>query len=206
VEQRLPIIIYFGIVTYGKRDTTNSVEADIYIEVIEDGTDDYVIFNANYGALTISPSAPDDVMITAYCNLHTNLCGADWYTNAYTGATNPNLFNNNVILMPVGLTSLGLVDGVNTIINLYTVSYSRESPWSVDTSKIKSDDVARQSFAAMDTTITGIPIWVNYPGMPFIITYDKAPFLTMARSVCYCCVTIMQKIPPMCWITTKKCS
>jgi len=44
--------MFFGIATYGKWDTPNSVEFDVYIDVNEDGADDYVVFNTNAGFFT----------------------------------------------------------------------------------------------------------------------------------------------------------
>jgi subtilisin family serine protease len=164
--------MYFGIATYGKWDTSSTVEFDVYIDINEDGVDDYVVYNGNLGALS---GVADDQMVTVYCDLHKGLCGADWATNAYPGGIqNTNIFNNNVLLLPVGLTSIGLVDGENTDFNFYVVSYSREAPWAVDSSKIMHYDVAHQSFTAVDTITTGIPMWVDYPGEPITVTYDKA--------------------------------
>jgi subtilisin family serine protease len=166
-------VMYFGIVTYDKWDTPNSVEFDVYIDVNEDGTDDYVVFNTNQGPFT---GTTDDVMITTYCNLSSHLCSADFYTNGFSGATNTNLFNNNVMVLPVGLTSIGLVDGVNTDFNFYVVSYSREASGVVDISNIMSYDVAHQSFTAVDSVNTGMPMWIDAPlhSPTFDITYDKA--------------------------------
>ena len=165
--------MYFGIATYGKWDTPNSVEFDVYIDVNEDGTDDYVVFNTNYGFFT---GTTDDVMLTVYCNLKTNLCNFDYYTNGFSGTYNTNLFNNNVMLLPVGFTSIGLADGVNTDFDFYVVSYSRDAAGAVDVSDIMSYDVAHQSFTAVDPVYTGMPSWYDAPlySPTFDITYDKA--------------------------------
>jgi subtilisin family serine protease len=165
--------VYFGIATYGKWDTPNSVKFDVYIDVNKDGTDDYVVFNTNQGPFT---GTTDDVMITTYCNLHSHLCSADYYTNGYSGATNTNLFNNNVMVLLVPATSIGLVDGVNTNFNFYVVSYSSDAPGAVDNSNIMSYDLAHQSFTAVDPVNTGMPMWVDDPfySPTFDITYDKA--------------------------------
>jgi hypothetical protein len=165
--------MYFGIATYGKWDTSNSVEFDVYIDVNEDGTDDYVVFNVTQGFFT---GTTDDVMFTSYCNLSTRLCNADYYVNGFSGNINTNLFNNNVMLLPVGLTSIGLVDGVNTDFDFYVVSYSREAPGAVDVTNIMSYDVANQSFTMVDSVNTGMPMWVDAPAYSptFDITYDKA--------------------------------
>jgi subtilisin family serine protease len=163
--------MYFGIATYGKWDTPSSVEFDVYIDVNEDGTDDYVVFNTNQGFFT---GTTDDVMFTTYCNLATNLCDADYYTNGFSGATNINLFNNNVMVLPVGLTSIGLVDGVNTNFQFYVVSYSRDAPGAVDVSNIMSYDVAHQAFTAVDAAGSGMPMWADASAYSPTITYDKA--------------------------------
>jgi subtilisin family serine protease len=165
--------MYFGIATYGKWDTPTAVEFDVYVDINEDGTDDYVIFNANQGFFT---GTTDDVMLTAYCNLATRLCNADFYTNGLSGTYNTNIFNNNVMVLPVGLTSIGLVDGVNTDFDFYVVSFSRDGSGAMDKSNIMSYDVANQSFNTVDTTLTGMPLWYDAPqySPTFDITYDKA--------------------------------
>ncbi|MFZ0533910.1 MAG: hypothetical protein WAM09_12085, partial [Anaerolineales bacterium] len=165
--------MYFGLATYGKWDTPNSVEFDVYIDVNEDGTDDYVVFNYNEGLFT---GTTDDVMFTIYCNLATSLCNTDFYTNGFSGNTNTNIFNNNVMVLPVGFTSIGLVDGVNTDFDFYVVSYSRDAAGAADVSNIMSYDVARQSFTAVDPVNTWMPMWFDDPASSptFDITYDKA--------------------------------
>jgi subtilisin family serine protease len=169
--------MYFGIATYGKWDTPNSVEFDVYIDINEDGTDDYVVFNTNYGFFS---GTTDDVMLTAYCNLKTSLCNFDYYTNGTSGTYNTNLFNNNVMVLPVGFSSIGLADGVNTDFDFYVVSYSRDAAGAVDVSEIMSYDVAHQSFTAVDPVYTKMPMWYDAPlySPSFDITYDKAAIET----------------------------
>jgi subtilisin family serine protease len=164
--------MYFGISTYGKWDTPNSVEFDVYIDTNNDGTDDFVVFNVNQGFLS---GTTDDVMYTAICDLHLGMCGVDFYTNGLSGTYNTNMFNNNVIVLPVLLSSLGLVDGDNTDFTFYVVSYNRETPWAVDTTDIMSYDVANQSFTTVSPD-TSMPLWLddaNY-SPTFDIGYDKA--------------------------------
>ena len=142
----------------------------------KDGTDDYVVFNANQGFFT---GTTDDVMLTTYCNLSTFACNADYYTNGFSGTTNTNLFNNNVMVLPVGLTSIGLVDGVKTSFNFYVASFNREAVGAVDVSDVMSYDVAHQAFTAVNT-LTGIPMWPDDSTVSptFDITYDKAAIAT----------------------------
>jgi hypothetical protein len=169
--------MYFGIATYGKWDTPHSVEFDVYIDVNEDGTDDYVVFNYNEGLFT---GTTDDVLFTSYCTLPgLTLCNSDYYTNIYSGTTNTNIFNNNVMVLPVGLTSIGLVDGTNTDFNFYVVSFNREADGPVDISNVMHYDVAHQAFTAVDPVNTGVPMWLDAPAYSptFDITYDKAAIL-----------------------------
>jgi subtilisin family serine protease len=165
--------MYFGISTYGKWDTPSSVEFDIYIDSNRDGTDEYVVYNYNEGLFT---GTTDDVMFTTYCNLATKVCNADYFTNGFGGNTNTNLFNNNVMVLPVGLSSIGLVEGVNTAFDFYVVSYSRDAPGAVDVSNIMTYDVAHQAFTTVDKTGSRMPMWADASvySPTFDIFYDKA--------------------------------
>ncbi len=165
--------LFFGISTYEKWDTPNAVEFDVYIDVDEDGVSDYVLFNVNQGFFT---GVTDDVMLSAYCSLLAGWCDAWYYMNMFSGATNTNAFNNNVMTLPVPFTEIGLVDGVNTDFNFYVVSWSREGAGAVDITDVMSFDVANQSFTAVDPVYTGEPVWYDIPGLypTFNIGYDKA--------------------------------
>lgn len=167
--------MFFGIATYGKWDTPNAVEFDVYIDVNEDGTDDYVVFNSNEGIFT---GTTDDVMFSVFCPLPYNsaTCDAWYYVNGWSGNTNTNVFNNNVMALVVPFVGIGLVDGVNTDFNFYVVSYSREAAGAVDISDIMSYDVANQSFDTVDPSYTGEPQWWDASAYSptFDIGYDKA--------------------------------
>ncbi|MBI5964614.1 MAG: S8 family serine peptidase [Chloroflexi bacterium] len=165
--------MYFGVATYGKWDTANATEFDVYIDINEDSVDDFVVFNATQGFFT---GTTDDVMFTAYCNLATSACNADYYVNGFSGATNTNLFHNNVMYLPVNFTSIGLVDGVNTDFNFQIVSFNRDAAGIVDTSPVMSYDVASQAFTAIDPVFTGMPTWLDASvySPTFDITYNKA--------------------------------
>jgi subtilisin family serine protease len=163
--------VYFGISTYGKWDTSNAVEFDVYIDVDKDGSDDYVVFNYNQRMFT---GTTDDVMITMICDLSASTCGADYYTNGVNGNFNTNLFNNNVIVLPVMATSIGLEDGVDTSFDFHVVSWSRDSGSAVDESTVMSYDLAHPSFGTLSPD-TNMPIWYDSPiySPTFDITYDK---------------------------------
>lgn len=164
--------MYFGVATYGRWDTPNSVEFDIYIDVNEDGSDDFVVFNTNLGFFT---GVTDDVMLSAFCDLSSFLCDAWYYVNGLSGSTNTNLFRSNVMTLVVPLGGIGLVEGSNTDFDFYVVSYSREAPGAVDVSEIMSYDVANQSFITVDPVNTGMPLWLDASvySPTFDIVYDK---------------------------------
>jgi len=165
--------MYFGVATYGKWDTPNSVEFDVYIDVNEDGTDDYIVFNTNSGFFSGTTS---DTMYSVFCPLpyNPNTCDAWNYVNGLSGTYNTNLFNNNVMTLVVPFQGIGLVEGVNTDFDFYVVSYSREAPGAVDVSDIMSYDVAKQAFTAVSAY--GMPMWDDALAYSptFDITYDKA--------------------------------
>lgn len=173
--------MFFGVATYGKWDTANAVEFDIYIDADEDGTDDYVIFNTNQGFFT---ATTDDVMFSVFCPLvagviDTPNCDAWYYVNTFSGNTNTNLFSNNVMVLPVPFVGIGLVDGVNTDFDFHVVTFNRDAAGAVDTSDVMSYDVANQSFMAVDPNPSYIeePIWYDVPAAypsGFEIDYNKA--------------------------------
>ena len=178
--------MYFGIATYGKWDTPNSVEFDVYIDTNRDGVDDYVVFNTNQGLFT---GTTDDVMLTAFCpivggSVDQVNCDAWYYVNGWSGSTNTNLFNNNVMTLVVPLQGIGLVDGVSTDFNFYVASFSREGTGAMDVSDVMSYDVAHQAFTMVDTrpapTGTGMPMWADASlySPTFDITYDKTAIAT----------------------------
>jgi len=139
---------FFGVSTFGEWDTPNAVEFDIYIDNNEDGTFDKVIFNYSLGALG---GTYDDSIVVGYCNLPAwNACNATKYANGWSGGLNTNIFNSNVMLLPVSLSSIGLVDGVNTDFDFFVTSWTTDSG-SLDETGVMHFDVANQSFSTVNT-------------------------------------------------------
>jgi hypothetical protein len=168
--------MYFGIATYGKWDTLNSVEFDVYIDKNEDGVYDYAVFNGNNGT---------DTMLTYVCKLSfTGACSANpvAYMNGFSGATDTNIFNNNVVVLPVLLSDIGLLNGFNTDFNFYVESYSYDAAGMVDMTDVMHYDVANQAVTMVDTKSggTGMPMWADDAAKSptFDFTYDKAAFAT----------------------------
>jgi len=162
--------MYFSIATYGKWDTLHAPEYDIYIDNNEDGTPDYVIFNNHTG----SSSSPTDTFLSMVCLLSTGSCYFEDYINWFGGATNTNVFNNNVMTMDVLLEDIGLTS-TDTGFDFQVFTFNREAAGLVDVSKMMHFDVANQSFSANNAGISGIPVWLDDPAAPAItVAYDKA--------------------------------
>ncbi len=163
--------VYFGVSTYSRWDTPQAVEFDVYVDVDEDGVDDYVIFNANQSIFT---GTTDDVMLAVYCAIGGS-CNADYYTNGLSGTYNTNLFHNNVMVLPVNLSSIGL-DASNGDFNFHIVTFSRDGSGQIDTTPTYSYDLLHQSFTMVDSVNTGMPFWLDdqVDNPTFTVNYDKA--------------------------------
>lgn len=166
--------VYFGIATYGKWDTPNAVEFDIFVDVDEDYVEDYVIFNASNGFFG---SGSDDILLAVFCPLDNipDGCDAWYYLNGVSGGINTVAFHNNVMTLLVPPAGIGLEEGKNTDFNFYVVSWSRDDAWWVDISDWMSFDVGRSPFYTVDENYTEMPLWYDltwlYP--TFTIGYDK---------------------------------
>jgi subtilisin family serine protease len=161
--------IYFGIATYGMWDTPNAYggpEFDIYIDVDEDGVDDFLVFNADSGLGTTTRS---DTMRAWVMNLSDGSLISNAYLNDVSGNTDTNVFNNNVLLIPVYVDDLGWDTTTNPDFNFTVQTFHRDGIGVVDAMLTPmSYDVANQAFDAggwfmIDSPYTGI----------FEVAYDK---------------------------------
>ena len=169
--------LFFGLSTYGRWDTSQAVEFDIFIDFDEDGLYDYVVFNGNQGFFT---GTTDDVMLTTYCSVAGGSgvpgCDAWYYTNLRSGTTNTNMYHNNVITLPVPFFAVGLEDGINTDFNFQVVSFNRDGTGVIDETPVYSYDVAAQSFDLVDGFYNEEPVWYDVPAAQptFTFGYNKA--------------------------------
>ncbi len=159
--------VYFGLSTYGEWDTPRSTEFDIYVDANGDGTEDYVIYN--------SALSGTDGFVTIVVNLATSAATASHYINAFTGVTNTNAFNNNVMMMPVAPSLIGL-SASDTDFDFYIVTFHRDAPGVVDLTDWYSYDIAKRAFTTTNPGISNTPAWsddANY-SPTFDIAYNKA--------------------------------
>ncbi len=169
--------VYFGIATYGKWDTPNSVEFDIWIDTDGDEIDDYVVFNTNQGFFT---GVTDDVQLSVFCPLINNgtevdydSCDAWYYLNGLGGAYNTNLFHNNVMTLLVPPEGIGLSETGDTDFNFYIVSWSVDGGL-VDVSDVYYYDVAKPGLYTVEPAIQ-MPVWLDNPtySPTFDVYFDR---------------------------------
>jgi hypothetical protein len=181
--------IYFGIATHADWSTPNEVEFDIYIDTNRDGTDDFVLFNSNYGLQTNQDQ--NDVLLTFLYNLNND----DFFIEDYVNGSSPSdrdtvVFNNNVMLLPVYAADLGLT-AANAKFNYRLETFSPDAPTSepgfgggingkIDQSRTLQYDAAKPGF---DTTggNAGPPTYSDVQGVSIPLKYDVAAYMT-ARS------------------------
>lgn len=156
--------VFFGVATHGPWDTPMSVEFDIYVDSNQDGEWDYVIYNFNF------PNLGNDVFVTYVVNLNTGVIGVSDFINRVTGATNTNIFNNNVMVLPVVHTLLGLNSG-NTAFDFQIVTFHRDAAGPVDISEVYTYDIANRAFSTFNESGT--------------VLYDDDPVFTPQISIGY---------------------
>lgn len=169
--------VYFGISTQGTWDTPNSVEFDVWIDTDQDGTADYVVFNASQGFFT---GITDDVQLSVFCpfdgsNVIYNQCDAWYYLNGLSGNSNTNIFHNNVMTLVVPPTGIGLSEGSDTDFNFYIISWSRDYDTWVDISDTYYYDIANPGLYMVDESVTEMPVWSDHPtaSPTFDVFFDK---------------------------------
>jgi minor extracellular serine protease Vpr len=90
--------VVFAVNTFKPWSTPVSDEFDIYVDSNGDGTDDYVIFNVDFGRLTTGTFSGQAV--AAVVNLATNAISVNFLTQAST--------DSSTMLLPVTAASIGL--------------------------------------------------------------------------------------------------
>ncbi len=111
--------LFFGTSSYGAWATPHEVQMRIYLDVNNDGVDDYVLLNTDYGsALGLEPN---DVFINAVYRIQPDgtLLGLTTYTlwgtfpapSAPQGGIDVAAFNTSVMFQTVNTQSLGLATG-----------------------------------------------------------------------------------------------
>lgn len=160
--------LYFAIATHGQWSTLNEVEFDVYIDVNQDGTDDYVLFTWNYGRAS-GGSNPTDTFVTVLYDLAGGTMVVESYVNLYSPASIDTVaFNNSVVVLPV--YTADFLTNADSSFNFYVATFAREAENAVDQSAVMTYDAAHP---ALDTTggYTGLPVWFPGDDIPVQVHY-----------------------------------
>jgi hypothetical protein len=121
-------ILSFAVNTYGPWHTPQPywAEFDIYIDSDEDGTEDYVVFNYNYGKVTTNED--NDTFIPVVVNLSTGNVTLPSFPPPFDGfvLTSATNFNAATIQIPVKGIDIGL-DAGNTDFDFWIIGFDYDS-------------------------------------------------------------------------------
>jgi minor extracellular serine protease Vpr len=188
-------VISFAISTYAAWHTPQPHwnEFDIYIDIDEDGEDDYVVFNWNLGAVT--GGANNDIFVPVIVNLTTGQISLPTWPAPYDGylLTNYTEFNAATIEIPVKGTDIGLTDD-NTD---FAFTIAGWDYWgNVDVTATKWANAARSPFTflwaeprgivpAQGANLAGVVVGDGYlhnsPTHILALYYNDAPGMSQAQ-------------------------
>ncbi len=173
--------IFAGFSTYGKWNSPNLYEFDVWISTTGDGVPDFVAYTTSLP----NGASSSDVYTVNLVNLNTSsICDIE-VPNWVDGETlDTAILNNNVMVMPIAAGCLGLTD-VNSKITFGMVSWSNETGQMIDHSGVTLDkdgniDTVDLPFdvknLALDLTggSVGAPIYNDMPTDTIPVTYNKA--------------------------------
>ncbi|GIV65387.1 MAG: peptidase S8 [Bellilinea sp.] len=145
--------IYFAIVTDKPWTTPNEVEFDILIDVDQDGTDDFVLYNT---ALTENGQRTD-VFVGRLLKINSGFTGgvssATYYLNGFPAhAVETSPLNTNVVFMWISATNIGLT-GTDGVFDFYIETYSRdqEDDLPVDITELYTYDALNPAVDTINT-------------------------------------------------------
>ncbi len=163
--------VYFGIATYGEWNTPSELEFDVYIDVDQDGDEDYVLFT---GSARNAGGDPTDAMLTYLYNVNTGLAAPQDFINFDLGlGANTALFNNNVMVLPViaGEDGLGLT-GEDGAFDYFVVTWSAVTGELVDTTDPMTYDAANPQLD-FNNGVAGLPTYFDLPDAVIPVVYDR---------------------------------
>ena len=161
--------IYFAVVTDKPWTTPNEVEFDILIDVDQDGTDDFVLYNT---ALAEN-NQRTDVYVGLLLKINTAFSGgvnsALYFLNGFRAdAAETSPLNTNVVFMWIAATDIGL-DTTDSDFDFYIETYSRdqEDNLPVDTTDLYTYDALNPAIDTINTTgdaLDGVAVFFDEPG------------------------------------------
>lgn len=162
-------ILYFGVSTWGDHNTAYAADAefDIYIDRDRNGTWDYVVYNTQ---------AASDVFATRVINLSTGAGVNDQYVNV-TPSLDTYPFNNNVMIMPVSASRLGL-NNSNPRFDYQIVTFSRDEPSGnpIDATAKLTYSAATAGLDFTNGSAVG-PVWFDLPATNVNVNFNLTPYV-----------------------------
>lgn len=176
-------VLTFGIEGFGDASVPSFISSDkeIYIDVNFDGKDDFVLY-PNSRRFSAS-NTHTNVYTPTLQNLNNNTAvSLGFFTNLVSGASlDTNSFNNSVILMSVGASSLGYTGAGQSSFQYHVVTFNRNGDF-VDETPYMRFDIANPGVdttprgANNDITSTGTEpfYYVDLPNVKIPVTYNGA--------------------------------
>ncbi|MCX7977055.1 MAG: hypothetical protein N2646_08270, partial [Bellilinea sp.] len=175
--------IYFAIVTDKPWTTPNEVEFDILIDVNQDGTDDFVLYNT---ALAEN-NQRTDVYVGRLLKINSAFSGgvssAAYFLNGFpanSAETSP--LNTNVMFMWIPATAIGLTS-TDGVFDFYIETYSRdqEDDEPVDITELYTYDALNPAVDTINTTgddLDGLAVYFDEPST-LTFGYDLTNYPTV---------------------------
>jgi hypothetical protein len=168
-------VVNFGIATYGNYSTAtpSDTEFDIYIDVDQDGNDDFVVFNWNFGSATGAGS--QDNFVSVLVDLSTNGLVVQNFVNAISAGTRDTvLFNNRVMNLQAYATGGGSL-GLTGPFDYQVFSFNREAGL-VDVSDRHTYDISAPGLSAPGNSAyapLGAPVYDDLNGNSIPVAFDR---------------------------------
>jgi hypothetical protein len=166
--------VFFAISTWQKWNTpqVSEIEFDIYIDVNQDATYDYVLYNLS--PPLAGTSHRTDVLTSRLLNLGTNAGSYVTFLNGISPASlDTVVFNTDSIIMQVPTTSLTVAGDSGPAFNYEIRSFHRDSATMVDSTPVRTFN---PSAAGLDWSggFTGVPTWFDLDGEVVPVNFNKA--------------------------------
>lgn len=171
--------IYFAIVTDKPWTTPNEVEFDIYIDVDQDGTEDYVLYNSAF----TENSQRTDVYAGVLFDLNSStVVIAEFLNGLPANAAETSPLNTNVMFMWIPATAIGLTS-TDGAFDFYIETYSRdqEDDQPVDITELYTYDALNPALDTINTTgddLDGLAVYFDEPGT-LTFGYDLTNYPTV---------------------------
>jgi subtilisin family serine protease len=151
--------VYFGISAYDEWTNWFYGYFEVYIDVDEDGSSDYALYMTDFD---------QDVIVTRVANLNVGGTATSSFVNGVSAGLETYVFNNNVIVMPVAASLIGLGPD-NSDFNYYVVSFD---PYSfVDVTSVARYDAANPG-VDFPNALLG-PVHSDADGGTILVDYDR---------------------------------